>query len=248
MRRYLGKIKGGVGIAFSGGVDSTCLLKMAQDFCAGPVVPFLLVSPFLPERERKWACSITNKLGLLLREVSWNPFEFHNIIKNGEDRCYHCKYAMYRKLWLICHKVGLSNLLDGTQWDDLNKARPGLRAIHELSVKTPLAYCKLGKDKIRILSAILSLPTWDKPTQSCLATRVVTGTIIRSDLLEKIGVLEDFLMGLGIESLKFYVQGDRAYLYIAKGYRSVIEKRWTEIQKNFLKRGFKNLFLGTGNK
>ena len=243
LRKYLGRIEGGVGIAFSGGVDSTCLLKMVQESCAGPVVPFLLVSPFLPERERKWAYSVTNRIGLSLREVSWNPFEFHNIIKNGEDRCYYCKYAMYRELWSICHEAGLSNLLDGTQQDDLNKDRPGLRAIHELSVKTPLAYCKLGKNKIRILSARLCLPTWGQPSQSCLATRVVAGTIIRADLLEKIEVSEDFLIGLGVESARFYVQGDGAYLHIAEEYKSVVERHWGEIQEFSLKKGFKNLFL-----
>ena len=244
LREYLGKIEGGIGIAFSGGVDSTYLLKMALESCAGPVIPFLLVSSFLPERERKWAYSVANKIGLPLREVPWNPFEFHNIIKNREDRCYCCKYTIYRKLWSICHKAGLSNLLDGTQQDDLNRDRPGLRAIHELSVKTPLAYCKLDKNKIRMLSAKLGLPTWDRPSESCLATRVASGTIIRSDLLKKIEASEDFLMGcLKIESARFYVQGDRAYLHIAEGYKSVVERHWGEIQTFSLEKGFKNLFL-----
>jgi len=243
LREYLGKIRGGLGIAFSGGVDSTYLLKMALESCAGPVIPFLLVSSFLPERERKWAYSVTNRIGLSLREVPWDPFEFHNIIKNRDDRCYYCKYAMYRELWSICHEAGLSNLLDGTQQDDLKKNRPGLRAIHELSVKTPLAYCKLGKNNIRMLSARLGLPTWDRPIESCLATRVVAGTIIRSDLLEKIEASEDFIMGLKIESARFYVQGDRAYLHVAEGYKPVVERHWGEIQKFSLGKGFKNLFL-----
>lgn len=196
LRKYLGRIQGRVGIAFSGGVDSTYLTRMAKDACVGPVVPFLLVSPFLAGREHVRACRVVDKIGLLLRKVTWNPFEFHSITKNGLDRCYHCKYAMYKRLWTECREYGISNLLDGTQLDDMGSDRPGLRAIQRLRVKTPLADCKLNKDMIRNLSAEMSLPTWDMPSQSCLATKVSVGTVLTVDLLKRIESAEDFPMDL----------------------------------------------------
>ena len=190
---YLSSLKGGVGIAFSGGVDSAYLLRIARDTCNGQVIPFLLVSPFLSRREQTWAHSIANEIGLPLREVPWHPFDFHCIWKNGSDRCYHCKYVMYQKLWSICREYGISNLLDGTQLDDLSNNRPGLKAIQELSVKIPLAYCNLAKNTIRVLSFKLYLPTWDRPSQSCLASKVVTGTFITQNLIEKIESAEELL-------------------------------------------------------
>ena len=202
---YLSSMKGGVGIAFSGGVDSTYLLRIARDACPGHVVPFLLVSPFLSGKERKWAHSIADEIGPPLKEVCWYPFDFHCIWENGRNRCYYCKYAMYHELWSICREHGISNLLDGTQSDDLSRDRPGLKAIQELSVKTPLAHCNLNKNNIRRLSAKLCLPTWDRPSQSCLATRVVTGTFITKKLIEKIESAEELLKDMQMENTKLRV-------------------------------------------
>ena len=230
---YLSSIKGGVGIAFSGGVDSTYLLRISRDACPGQVVPFLLVSPFLSRKERTWACNIADEIGMPLREVPWHPFDFHCIWKNGSDRCYYCKYVMYQKLWSICREYGISNLLDGTQLDDLSSDRPGLKAIQELSVKIPLVYCNLNKNNIRILSAKLCLPTWDRLSQSCLATRVVTGTFITQNLVEKIESAEELLTDLQMENTKLRVKGNRAYLEVSEEERLDVEGQWTKI-KGFL--------------
>ena len=227
---YLGSIKGGVGIAFSGGVDSTCLLRIARDACPGKVVAFLLVSPFLPRRERIWAYNIANEIGMPLSEVPWHPFDYYCIWKNGSDRCYYCKYVMYQKLWSICREYGISNLLDGTQLDDLRKDRPGLKAIKELSIKIPLVYCNLNKNNIRILSAKLCLPTWDRPSQSCLATRVVTGTLLTQNLVEKIEFAEDLLTDLQMENIKLSVNKNRAYLEVSEEERLDLEGQWTKIK------------------
>jgi uncharacterized protein len=202
---YLSSMKGGVGIAFSGGVDSTYLLRIARDACTSQVVPFLLVSPFLSRREQTWAHNIADEIGMPLREVPWHPFDFHCIWKNGSDRCYYCKYVMYQKLWSICREYGISNLLDGTQLDDLSSYRPGLKAIQELSIKIPLVYCNLDKNNIRMLSSKLCLPTWDRPSQSCLATRVVTGTFITQNLIEEIESAEELLMDFQIENAKLRI-------------------------------------------
>ena len=240
---YLSSIKGGVGIAFSGGVDSTYLLRIARDACPGQVVSFLLVSPFLSRKERISAYSIADKIGMPLREVPWHPFDFHCIWKNGSDRCYYCKYVMYQKLWSICREHGISNLLDGTQLNDLSSDRPGLKAIQELSVKIPFVYCNLNKNNIRILSAKLCLPTWDRPSQSCLATRVVTGTFITQNLVEKIESAEELLADLQMENTKLRVKGNKAYLEVSEEERLDVEGQWTKI-KGFLQNiGFHYLYL-----
>ena len=236
-------MKGAVGIAFSGGVDSTCLLRIARDACPGQVVPFLLVSPFLSRRERKWAHSIADEIGLPLREVPWYPFDFHCIWENGSNRCYYCKYVMYQKLWSICREYGISNLLDGTQLDDLSSDRPGLKAIQELSIKIPFVYCNLNKNNIRILSAKLCLPTWDRLSQSCLATRVVTGTFITQNLVEKIESAEELLTDLQMENTKLRVKGNRAYLEVSEEKWLDIEGQRTKIQYFLQNIGFQYLYV-----
>jgi uncharacterized protein len=235
---YLSSIKGGVGIAFSGGVDSTYLLRIVRDACPGQVVSFLLVSPFLSRKERTWAHRIADEIGMPLREVSWHPFDFHCIWKNGSNRCYYCKYAMYHELWSVCREHGISNLLDGTQLDDLESDRPGLKAIQELSVKIPLVYCNLNKNNIRRLSAKLCLPTWDRPSQSCLATRVVTGTFITQNLIKKIESAEELLTDLQMENTKLRVKGNRAYLEVSEEERLDVEGQWTKIQDFLQNIGF----------
>ena len=240
---YLSSMKGGVGIAFSGGVDSTYLLRIARDACSGQVVPFLLVSPFLSGKERKWAHSIADEIGLPLKEVPWYPFDFHCIWENGSDRCYYCKYAMYHELRSVCREHGISNLLDGTQLDDLNSDRPGLKAIQELSVKLPLVYCNLNKNDIRRLSTKLCLPTWDRPSQSCLATRVVTGTFITKNLIKKIESVEKLLTDMQMENTKLRVEGNRAYLEVSEKERLDVEGQQTKIQGFLQNIGFHYLYV-----
>jgi len=240
---YLSSIKGGVGIAFSGGIDSTYLLRIAREACPGQVVPFLLVSPFLSGRERSWAHRIADGIGMPLREVPWHPLDFHCIRENGSNRCYYCKYVMYHELWSVCREHEISNLLDGTQLDDLKSDRPGLKAIHELSVKIPLVYCNLNKNNIRRLSAKLCLPTWDRPSQSCLATRVVTGTFITENLIEKIESAEELLTDLQMKNTKLRVKGNRAYIEVSEEERLDIEGQWKRI-KSFLQNiGFHYLYV-----
>ena len=140
---------------------------------------------------------------------------------------------MYQKLWSICREYGISNLLDGTQLDDLSSDRPGLKAIQELSVKIPLVYCNLNKNNIRILSTRLCLPTRYRPSQSCLATRVVTGTFITQNLVEKIESAEELLTDLQMENAKLRVKGNRAYLEVSEEERLDVEGQWTKI-KGFL--------------
>jgi uncharacterized protein len=239
---YLSSIKGGVGVAFSGGVDSTYLLRIARDACPGQVVSLLLVSPFLSRKERTWAHRIADEIGMPLREVPWHPFDFHCIWENGSNRCYYCKYAMYHELWSVCREHGISNLLDGTQLDDLESDRPGLKAIQELSVKIPLVYCNLNKNNIRRLSAKLCLPTWDRPSHSCLATRVVTGTFITQNLIKKIESAEELLTDLQMENTKLRVKGNRAYLEVSEEERSDVERQWTKIQDFLQNIGFYYLY------
>lgn len=240
---YLGSLKGGVGIAFSGGLDSTYLLRIAREVCLGQVLSFLLVSPFLSSRERSWAHGIADGIGMPLMEVPWHPLDFHCIRENGSSRCYYCKYAMYNELWSVCREHEILNLLDGTQLDDLKSDRPGIKAIQELSVKIPLVYCNLNKNNIRRLSNELSLPTWDRPSYSCLATRVVTGTFITKNLIEKIEAAEEFLTYLQMKNTKLSVKGNIAYLEVSEEERPDLEEKWKKIKGFLQNMGFYHLYM-----
>jgi uncharacterized protein len=241
--QHLKSLEGGVGVAFSGGVDSTYLLRMAGDKCSGPVMPILMVSPFLTRRESLWAKGLARYMKMGLKTVDWDPLQLPDITRNTEDRCYHCKHAMYHRILAECRQQGLSHLADGTQEDDLNSDRPGLRAIAELSIETPLAASHIGKQGVRTQSAILALPTWNRPSQSCLATRIPFGTPLTTDLLRKVEHGEDFLQDLGIWPCRLMIRGHGIRLRVAQGDKVVVKRNWGRVREYVKMLGFNMLSL-----
>lgn len=236
-----------IAIAFSGGVDSTYLLKMA--LIAGlTVTPFFMVSPFVSKRERQWAGSVAESLGTTLFKVIWNPFEQQRLIKNDNMRCYYCKRAMYEKLMVICKDHEIKYLYDGTQADDIKTGnRPGLAAIKELGIMTPLADAGFSKKKIREQSKILKLPTWDRPSQSCIATRILPDQPLISNTLSAIEMAEDFLYDIGIYPVRFNVKADSAELKYAKKDDELVKKSWKIIKAKAKSLGFKKISLSQMN-
>jgi uncharacterized protein len=198
---------GRVAIAFSGGVDSSFLLKSALDFLgAGNVILLHARSCLQKKNEQERADTWLSRHGYS-QEIEQlvfdlNPLAWKEFVANTEDRCYLCKFRMYKLFLEELDKRDMHVLLDGTNIDDLKNHRPGLRAIHELGVQTPLVSCSLGKTEIRELSRAVELDTSDQASSSCLATRIPHGLEITGPRLEHIAVWEEGLAELGFDGCR----------------------------------------------
>jgi len=194
---------GRVAVAFSGGTDSSLLVKCALDALGSDNVLVVFgESELLKSREidraLDWPCKHGYGPEVSLERVALEPLRWAEFVANAEDRCYRCKlriYALFRERAALC---GFPLLLDGTNVDDLQSGRPGLRAIQELGVKTPLAAAGFDKASVRSLSRQLGLSGWDHPSASCLATRIPTGMQIASERLRRIELWENGLEQFGL--------------------------------------------------
>ena len=187
-----------VAVAFSGGVDSTLLLHAAHE-ALGKEKVFVMrgLSELVSPAERKNADTVLASMTVSANqriEVALHPLIWPEFVANTEDRCYFCKKRMYKAFLVEMEKAGCQALLDGTNVDDLKDRRPGLRAIHELSVKTPLLDAGLNKEDIRTLARRFQLLSHDKPSNSCLATRFSLGTVISEEGLKLVEKCEEFLL------------------------------------------------------
>ncbi len=181
-------------VAFSGGVDSTLLLKITHDVLGHEnTIAVFAETPLLPPGEAEAAREIVRLVGSRLLTVSLNPLNWPEFTQNPQERCYLCKKKIYQTFFAELGELDFNILMDGTNLDDLGDFRPGLKALHELNVKKPLADAGLTKNEIRQLSKSLNLPNWDKYSSSCLATRVATGHQINEEKLEIIRKCENFL-------------------------------------------------------
>ncbi len=200
---------GRVGIAFSGGVDSSFLLRAAIDTLgAENVLALHARSCLLKKEEQEQAASWLERHGIpaaRLRLVELEPLMWVDFVRNQSDRCYICKRRIYLLFQTVLTAEGITVLLDGTNADDIQRGqeeRPGLRAVAELAVQTPLATCNLSKAEIRELSRELGLDTWEQPANSCLATRISQGLEITIARLEQVAAMEQILMDFGFSGCR----------------------------------------------
>ncbi|MDR0490443.1 MAG: ATP-dependent sacrificial sulfur transferase LarE [Oscillospiraceae bacterium] len=190
-----------VAVAFSGGADSAYLLYAAKD--AGcDVSAYFMKSRFQPQFELDDAKRLADSLDVPLTVWMLDVLLDLNIANNPPDRCYHCKSAIMSRLWELARADGYTVLCDGTNADDKETDRPGMRALRELGVSSPLRDCGLTKNDIRRLSKQADLFTHDKPPYACLATRIPTGTKITEDLLTKIERAESALFNMGFSDFR----------------------------------------------
>ena len=230
-----------VAIAFSGGVDSAFLLAMAVR-CGARVKAYYVKTAFQPQFELDDACRLAEELGADM-EILPVDILCHSIIAaNPADRCYHCKKVIFETIIQAAERDGFTVLLDGTNASDDASDRPGMRALRELSVRSPLRECGLHKDEIRRLSKEVGLFTWDKPAYACLATRIPTGEGITMQKLERTEKAESYLTSLGFRDFRVRSEKDIAKLQVTeKDLPDVLEHREEII--NELKQHYKAVLL-----
>lgn len=188
-------------VAFSGGADSAFLLWAARN-CGCDVTAYFADSPFQPSFARPMAEALAKQIGAPLRILSVDVLALENVAKNPQSRCYFCKKAMFSALWEAVRADGHTVLLDGSNASDDAGDRPGMKALEELQVLSPLRQCGLTKYEVRRLSREAGLPTWDFPAYACLATRIPAGRRITPEDLQKVDKAESCLRDLGFSDLR----------------------------------------------
>ncbi|MBI2891597.1 MAG: ATP-dependent sacrificial sulfur transferase LarE [Nitrospirae bacterium] len=200
-------------VAFSGGVDSAFLLRVAADTLGRErVCAFTALSQTVPEQDARDASELASSIGVEHIVLRSGHLQMESFLRNDADRCYFCKDEIYSIARKVADERGSAVVLDGTNADDLSDVRPGLRAAKELGVQSPLAEAGLTKAEIRELSRRLGLPTWDRPASPCLSSRFPKGLRITPEGLSSVGQGEAFLRSLGFREFRLRNHGDIARL------------------------------------
>lgn len=202
-------------VAFSGGVDSTLLLRVAHDTLADRAAAMLSLSPSLPAAERAEAEDLAAAMGVRLLSVETHELGVEAYARNGDDRCYHCKLTLLEAAQRVAEREGYAHVLLGTNADDLGDHRPGHRAAQERGARHPLLEAGLTKKDVRRLSRHLSLPTWDKAEMACLASRIPYGTRITAGRLRQVETLEAALHQAGFSQVRVRHHGAVARIEVA---------------------------------
>ncbi|MBQ7186300.1 MAG: ATP-dependent sacrificial sulfur transferase LarE [Ruminococcus sp.] len=211
------KALGSAAAAFSGGVDSTLLLYAAREALGDRAAAVTALTPAFPAEEAEEAAALCKRLGVRQLTVSFGIGDIPRFAENPPDRCYHCKKALFAGLKAAALREGFMQLAEGSNTDDAGDYRPGARAVAELGVISPLKAAGLSKAEVRQLSKQLGLPTWDKPSYACLATRIPYGDRITEERLLTVGKAEQLLHRLGFLRSRVRLHGQTARIEIMPG-------------------------------
>ncbi len=209
---------GRVLVAFSGGADSTYLLKRAVEMLgADNVLAVTVVSAVMTKDEEKQVKSLARLIGSRLKIIPGPEMDSARFLKNDGRRCYWCKLARFRELKKIARQLGFGFVLEGSNADDSADYRPGMQAVAELAVRSPLLEAGLKKKEVRSLSRAAGLPTWNTPAAACLASRIAYGTAIDTKLLDRIASAERLLQRAGCSQVRLRHHGELARIEVSSG-------------------------------
>ena len=208
------KALGSVAVAFSSGVDSTFLLKVAHDVLGDKAIAVTASSCSFPARELKEAKKFCQENGIKQVICQSEELEIEGFRQNPKNRCYLCKHELFEKIWDIAKENGIAEVAEGSNMDDNGDYRPGLIAVKELKVKSPLREAELTKEEIRTLSKELGLPTWDKQSFACLSSRFVYGETIDEKKLGMVDKAEQLLLDMGFHQVRVRIHGIMARIEV----------------------------------
>jgi uncharacterized protein len=209
--KYLSSL-GSAAIAFSGGVDSTFLLKAAKMALGNNILAIMVTAPYIPQWEIEEAKNLLNEFKVKHEFIS---VDINDKIKYSPvDRCYICKGFIFNKIIQRAKQHGIKNIIDGTNFDDTKDYRPGLKALKELNVVSPLLECEFTKEEIRQFSKELRLSTWNKPAYACLLSRIPYGQEVEEEELRRIEKAELYLMDLGFNGVRVRSHKDLARIEV----------------------------------
>ena len=234
---------GSVVVAFSGGVDSTVVLKVAVDVLGASAKAVIATSPTLPASELEDAHRLCADMGVQLQVVETDQLKIEAFVRNDATRCFHCKTDLYQLLSRIQQVAGSQAIVDGTNVDDMGEDRPGIQAGKRLGVRSPLLEASCDKADIRHLAQALGLANWNKPAAACLSSRITRGIPITKTALSRVEQAEAYVLSEGLTQVRVRLHGETARIEVGPSEIAMLteEARRTRVLKALKEVGFQTV-------